>query len=301
MNIMLVSVMERTREIGVRKAIGARRADILTQVIVESMTLSGLGAVVGVGVGVALTLLVGAVSPLPAAVAPRWGCPGHGARARRGSRVRRLSCVPSRSARPGGRAEVRMSADPAHEPTAAPVVGEVPTGRVLREGPQGRRVGSARQLDALRARRARGRHWGRRCSDRRRRDHRDQERGDECGRVAGPDNFALMPFDFSDARASFVGGKPPWWGPPGDHGRRGQEGALAASGGRGGLRVRVLGVCALPVGLGVRSISRLLQRMGVVHGGRLCGRKGLHLGGCAACAQRHGRLVRAGREACLGS
>ena len=72
MNIMLVSVMERTREIGVRKAIGARRADILTQVIVESMTLSGLGAVVGVGVGVALTLLVGAVSPLPAAVAPRW-------------------------------------------------------------------------------------------------------------------------------------------------------------------------------------------------------------------------------------
>ncbi|MCY3808776.1 MAG: ABC transporter permease [Gemmatimonadetes bacterium] len=72
MNIMLVSVMERTREIGVRKAIGARRADILTQVLVESMTLSGVGAVVGVGVGVALTLLVGAISPLPAAVAPRW-------------------------------------------------------------------------------------------------------------------------------------------------------------------------------------------------------------------------------------
>lgn len=72
MNIMLVSVMERTREIGVRKAIGARRADILTQVIVESTTLSSLGAVIGVGVGVGLTLLVGAVSPLPAAVAPRW-------------------------------------------------------------------------------------------------------------------------------------------------------------------------------------------------------------------------------------
>ena len=72
MNIMLVSVMERTREIGVRKAIGARRADILTQVVVESTTLSSLGAVIGVGVGVGLTLLVGAVSPLPAAVAPRW-------------------------------------------------------------------------------------------------------------------------------------------------------------------------------------------------------------------------------------
>ena len=72
MNIMLVSVMERTREIGVRKAIGARRADIVVQVLIESGTLSGAGAVIGVGVGVALTILVGAVSPLPAAVTPQW-------------------------------------------------------------------------------------------------------------------------------------------------------------------------------------------------------------------------------------
>ena len=72
MNIMLVSVMERTREIGIRKAIGARRADILFQVLVESGTLSGVGAVIGVGVGAGLTVLVGAVSPLPAAVAPHW-------------------------------------------------------------------------------------------------------------------------------------------------------------------------------------------------------------------------------------
>lgn len=72
MNIMLVSVMERTREIGVRKAIGARRRDILTQVIIESATLSTVGAFAGVGLGILLTGLVRGLSPLPAAVAPQW-------------------------------------------------------------------------------------------------------------------------------------------------------------------------------------------------------------------------------------
>jgi putative ABC transport system permease protein len=72
MNIMLVSVMERTREIGVRKAIGARRRDILVQVIIESATLSGTGAVIGVLVGMGLTWVVRVASPLPAAVAPHW-------------------------------------------------------------------------------------------------------------------------------------------------------------------------------------------------------------------------------------
>jgi len=72
MNIMLVSVMERTREIGVRKAIGARRRDILTQVLIESATLSTVGAVFGVAAGLGFAMLITAVSPLPAAVSPKW-------------------------------------------------------------------------------------------------------------------------------------------------------------------------------------------------------------------------------------
>ncbi|NCG32308.1 MAG: FtsX-like permease family protein, partial [Proteobacteria bacterium] len=72
MNIMLVSVMERTREIGVRKALGARRRDILTQVLIESTTLSTAGAILGVAMGVMLAMLVAAISPMPAAVSAKW-------------------------------------------------------------------------------------------------------------------------------------------------------------------------------------------------------------------------------------
>jgi putative ABC transport system permease protein len=69
MNIMLVAVAERTHEIGIRKALGARRSDILRQFLVESTTLSVVGAILGIGTGVGLAKLVSAVSPLPAAVA----------------------------------------------------------------------------------------------------------------------------------------------------------------------------------------------------------------------------------------
>ncbi len=69
MNIMLMAVAERTREIGIRKALGARRTDILRQFLVEAVTLATVGASAGVALGIGLAALVAATTPLPAAVA----------------------------------------------------------------------------------------------------------------------------------------------------------------------------------------------------------------------------------------
>ncbi len=68
MNIMLMVVSERTREIGLRKALGARRRDIVWQILTESVTLSTFGGMVGTLLGFGLALLIATLTPLPAAV-----------------------------------------------------------------------------------------------------------------------------------------------------------------------------------------------------------------------------------------
>lgn len=70
MNIMLVAVAERTREIGIRKSLGARRRDIMRQFLVEAATLSTLGAVIGILLGITIAKVIEWKTPLPAAIAP---------------------------------------------------------------------------------------------------------------------------------------------------------------------------------------------------------------------------------------
>jgi putative ABC transport system permease protein len=72
MNILLVSVTERTREIGVRKALGALRRDIVGQFLTEAVTLSSLGGILGVAIGIGISSLIKANVPALPTEIPLW-------------------------------------------------------------------------------------------------------------------------------------------------------------------------------------------------------------------------------------
>ena len=99
MNIMLAAVTERTREIGIRKSVGARRSDILNQFLVESAMLAGIGGLIGVFLAWLVAVLVRAATPVPMAVPVSSVLIGVGLSIRRGPVLRNLSGAAGRETR----------------------------------------------------------------------------------------------------------------------------------------------------------------------------------------------------------
>ena len=106
---MLVSVRERTREIGIRKAIGARGRDILAQFLVEALTLSLLGGLIGIVVGLAVSALIGQLAGWGFAFNPVDVVAAVLLQPRGRRRVRRLAGAPGRPPRSHHRPALRMT------------------------------------------------------------------------------------------------------------------------------------------------------------------------------------------------
>ena len=109
MNIMLVSVRERTREIGIRKAVGARGRDILAQFLVEALTLSLLGGLIGIAVGLGVSALIGQLAGWGFTFNPGTVAIGRPLQPRGRGGVRRLAGTPGRPPRPHQRPALRIA------------------------------------------------------------------------------------------------------------------------------------------------------------------------------------------------
>ena len=112
MNVMLVSVRERTREIGVRRALGARRRTIVVQFLLEAAGVSAIGGTLGTLLGLGLAKVISLATPLAAAVQPATIAGGIGFAAAVGLVFGIWPAVARRPARPGGSAPLRVSGRP---------------------------------------------------------------------------------------------------------------------------------------------------------------------------------------------
>ena len=105
MNIMLATVSERTREIGIRRALGAKRRDIIDQFLIETTVMSGSGGMIGVILGLAVPPLVARFSGIPVVISPWSPIVAFLIAVHDGHHLRRLPRPPRRHARPGRGAE----------------------------------------------------------------------------------------------------------------------------------------------------------------------------------------------------